>query len=476
VRSEAARLVDTLVRAELHAPEAEREVTLVLRLHGYDPHEETIPAAEPMRRLWLNAAVVFHQIRGWADDPGYRRFVVGAATEFDVLRQRFDQLSMKVVRVSETVDRLALWSPSASAASSDDANTAREIITRLYTDLREDVAFFWRNTCLFVAHGVLAVSATAGGRRRRLEAIGFALPTKNRHTSRVLAWAFVTYVVIFVAFRVVPLLLDQSHESRQQIWSGLVRAVMIATVQVVSMMVAILPKFRFGFANEDLHGRVSLSFVLGAGLTAALVAVPIQLWFNLLIYPTPTRAVGSFATSYPWLLMPFATAATFAYLVQDSRWSSLASRARRRLADGLVFATTTVSATSRRTGCCSTSRRTVDGLCCRGSRSPSRSVSRSARWCPRSAGAAISTYDRLVRVSARPLRADRSRRRGPRRTLHAVLSAPVGVQGRHGPRHGRPAPESGGHRACGLGGLQGPPAPLLSELRRVRRRLHLRVP
>jgi hypothetical protein len=345
VRSEVVRLVDTLVRAELQAPEAEREVTLVLRLHGYDPHEETIPAAEPMRRLWLKAAVVFHQIRGWADDPGYRRFVLGAATEFDVLRQRFDQLSMKVVRVSETVDRLALWSPSASAASSDDANTAREIITRLYTDLREDVAFFWRNTCLFVAHGVLAVSVTAGGRRRRLEAIGFALPSKNRHTSRVLAWAFVTYVTIFVAFRVVPLLLDESHESRQQIWSGLVRAVMIATVQVVSMMVAILPKFRFGFANEDLHGRVSLSFVLGAGLTAALVAVPIQLWFNLLIYPTPTRAVGSFATSYPWLLMPFVTAATFAYLVQDSRWSSLASRARRRLADGLVFAAATVSAT-----------------------------------------------------------------------------------------------------------------------------------
>ena len=114
------------------------------------------------RRLWLKAAVVFHQIRGWADDPGYRRFVGGAATEFDVLRQRFDQLSMKVVRVSETVDRLALMSPCPTAASSsDDASTAREIITRLYTDVREDVSFFWRNTCLFVAHGVLAVSATA---------------------------------------------------------------------------------------------------------------------------------------------------------------------------------------------------------------------------------------------------------------------------------------------------------------------------
>jgi hypothetical protein len=346
VRTEAARLVDTLVRAELLAPVAEREVALVLHLHGYDPHEETIPAAEPMRRLWLKAAVVFHQIRGWADDPGYRRFVVEAATEFDVLRQRFDQLSMKVVRVSETVDRLALWSTSSSAASSaDDDRTAREIITRLYTDLREDVAFFWRNTCLFVAHEVLAVSATAGGRRRRLERIGFVLPPTNRPTSRVLGWAFVTYVAIFVAFRVMPLLLDGSHESRAPIWSGLVRAVMIATVQVVAIMVAILPKFRFGFANEDLHGRVPLAFVLGAGLVAAAVAVPIQLWFNLLIYPSPIRALESLAISYPWLLMPFVTAATFAYLVQDSRWSTLASRTRRRLADGLVFTAATVSAT-----------------------------------------------------------------------------------------------------------------------------------
>ena len=344
-RSEAYRLADTLVRAQLHAPEAEREAALVLRLHGFDPDEETIPAAEPMRRLWLKAAVIFHQIRGWADDPGYRRFVMGAATEFDVLRQRFDQLSMKVVRVSETVDRLALWSPMPSdAQASDDGSTAREIITRLYADLREDIAFFLRNTCLFVAHGVLAVSATPGGRRQRLAQIGFMLPP-NRPTLSVLAWAFMTYVAIFLASRGVNLLLDESHEPHDQIWNGLVRAVMIATVQVVAIMVAILPKFRFGFANEDLHGRVPLWFVLGAGIAAVLVALPIKFWFNLLIYPTPTQALGAVLTGYPRLLTPFVTAATFAYLVQDSRWSTLASRAHRRLADALVFTAATLSTT-----------------------------------------------------------------------------------------------------------------------------------
>ncbi len=345
VRTEASRLADTLVRAEVYAPEAESEAALVMRLHGFDPHEETIPAAEPMRRLWLKTAVLFHQIRRWADDPMYRRFVAGAAIEFDVLRQRFDQLSVKVARVSETVDRLALWSSSTSALpSSDDGSAAREIITRLYADLREDIAFFFKNICLFVAHGTLGVSLTAGTRRQRLAQLGFVLEAKNRPPSRVLAWAFVAYIAIFLVFRVAPLLLEGSPEARGQIWINLVRAVMIATVQVVAIMVAILPKFRYGFANEDLHGHAPLSFVVGAGLVATAVAIPIQLWFYLLMYPSPMQALEALGASYPWLSMPFVTAVTFAYLVQDSRWSTLSSRRRRRLADGAVFAVVMVAA------------------------------------------------------------------------------------------------------------------------------------
>lgn len=340
-RTEAGRLAETLTRAELQSPDAEREVTLVLRLHGFDPDEETIPAAEPTRRLWLKAAVLFHQVRGWVDDPVYQRFVAGAATEFDVLRQRFDQLSMKVVRVSDTVDRLALTSP----PSPDDGHAMREIITRMYADLREDVAFFFRNACLFAAHGVLAVSLTARGRRSRLRHLGFSLEPKSRPTSRVLAWAFGAYVAIFLAFRVVPLLLTGAPADRAQIWNRLLMAVMIATIQVVSIMMAILPKFRFGFANEDIHGHVPLGFVLGAGLAATAVSMPIQIWFFLLTKPDWTSALHSFTSAYPWLLMPFVTAATFAYLVQDSRWSTLASRAHQRLADGAVFTVTMVVAT-----------------------------------------------------------------------------------------------------------------------------------
>ena len=345
VRLEASRLADTLVRADLQAPETEHEAALVMRLHGYDPHEETIPAAEPMRRLWLKTALLFHQVRCWTEDPVYRRFVAGAATDFDVLRQRFDQLSMKVVRMSESVSHLALASTTPTTSSADGENAIREVITRMYADLREDIAFFFRNICLFVAHGVLAVSMTARGRRRRLTQLGFMLESKNRPTSRVLAWAFVAYVAIFLAFRVTPLLFEASAEAPAKILMGLVRAVMVATIQVVAIMVAVLPKFRFGFANEDLHGHVPLGFVLGAGLAAAAVAIPIQLWFLFLLNPTLSQVVEAFGHAYPWLFLPFVTAATFAYLVQDSRWSTLASRARRRVADGVVFAVAMVAAT-----------------------------------------------------------------------------------------------------------------------------------
>jgi hypothetical protein len=184
-----------------------------------------------------------------------------------------------------------------------------------------DIAFFFKNICLFVAHGTLGVSLTARARRQRLAQLGFVLEGMNRPPSRVLAWAFVAYIAIFLVFRVAPLLLDGSPEARGPIWISLVRAVMIATVQVVAIMVAILPKFRYGFANEDLHGHAPLSFVVGAGFVATAVAIPIQLWFYLLMHPGPMQALEALGASYPWLSMPFVTAVTFAYLVQDSRWS-----------------------------------------------------------------------------------------------------------------------------------------------------------
>jgi hypothetical protein len=119
---------------------------------------------------------------------------------------------------------------------------------------------------------------------------------------------------------------------------------MIATIQVASLTTAILPKvLRFGFACENLYGRTPWGFVMAAGLAAVVICAPIQFAFSWLIRGTTKEALAAIGRSYPWLLTAFATAATTAFLIQDSRWLQLPSRAVRRAADGFVMAAATVA-------------------------------------------------------------------------------------------------------------------------------------
>jgi hypothetical protein len=256
-----------------------------------------------------------------------------ASAEFDILRQGFDQLSLKVVRVLDTVEHLGGLLPTvtpaapASAPGSEGAGTIRGVVSEIIADLREDIALLLRNACLFVARGVLAQSLTDNGRRRRLAKLGFPLEPGTRPIGTVLVLAWVAYLVIYgVSSRRAP------------------TVVMIATIQVASLATAILPKaLRYGFACENLYGRTPWGFVIGAGLAAVAICAPIQFAFSWLIRGTPTEALAAMGRSYPWLLTAFMTAATTAFLIQDSRWSKLPSQAVRRAADGAVMAAATVA-------------------------------------------------------------------------------------------------------------------------------------
>jgi hypothetical protein len=272
VPAAAERLADQLVRSNPSTPtDVVAEVALLLRRRGYDPDEAWLPVAEPMRALWFKTALLYHEARRWADDPHYRGFVLTASHEFDVLRQSFDQLSLKVVRVLDTVEHLGALLPAATpektpataaaVSPSDSAKTIRNIVTDVLADLREDIAFLLSNVCLFIARCVLAQSLTANGRRRRLAKLGFQLESEPRSALQFFLWAWVAYVLIYVAARPIPMSM----------------AVMIATIQVVALATAIVPNLRFGFACEDLYGRTPWRFVVASGVVAAVLFVPIVL-------------------------------------------------------------------------------------------------------------------------------------------------------------------------------------------------------
>jgi hypothetical protein len=292
------------------APSAEvrDEVKVMLQGRGYDLDDDWLPAAEPIRKLWFRIATLFQQVRGWDRDVRFGGFVWLAHDEFDVLRQRFDQLSLKVVRVLETIEQLGrLWvcadeaGLSASAPQRDPSgevtqrmgNDLRGIISRLLADLRQDLAFFNHNLCLFVSRAVLTECVSARGRHRQLVKLGFDVAPERPSTANVIA-----------------------------------------------LTIAIVPKPLFGFANENLRGETPWRFVLSAGLAAAVLALPLLLAFHWLVGTAGAGAcvrAGGLTVMLPWLLMPFVTAASLAFLIQDGRWARIDSPLAQRFADVAVM-------------------------------------------------------------------------------------------------------------------------------------------
>jgi hypothetical protein len=201
------------------------------------------------------------------------------------------------------------------------------VVGQLLGDLREDLAFLNQNLCLFVARGVLSQSRTAQQRERQLAALGFVPQTREPTTANVLGRALAVYLGVFMLLLAVPILIQQP--TLEQVAMQFTRVTMIALVQVVAVAVAIIPSRLYGFAREDLHGRTPWPFVIAAGVAAAALAALVQLPF--------LDALGrGFRSGAPWLLVPFATAACLAFLVQESRWSHIESENRRRLLDVLV--------------------------------------------------------------------------------------------------------------------------------------------
>ncbi len=324
------------------------EVKVMLQGRGYDLDDDWLPAADPIRELWFRAAALFQQVRRWEHDSRFGSFVWLAHDEFDVLCQRFDQLSLKVVRVLETIEQVGrLWvcasgdagpSPKAPqhAAEAQQRADLRAIISRMLADLRQDLAFFNRNLCLLVARGVLTECVSARGRHRQLAKLGFKLAPERPSTTKVLAFTFLFLLGVSLVFWTVW------NGEAPDLYKDLPRMTKIALIQVLAVAVALVPKPLFGFANENLRGETPWRYVFGAGLAAALLALPVQLAYYVWFKDGSLSDVDAIMAygvrgMFSWLLMPFAMAASLAFLIQDGRWARIDSPFRRRLADVLFL-------------------------------------------------------------------------------------------------------------------------------------------
>jgi hypothetical protein len=349
-----------------------QEARALLRSRGIECESDWLPPARPAYQQLLRATALFIQLRAWEDDRRFSRFVCKTQNEFNILRRRFERLSFRVARTLIVMERLgevryrsidpstsriltldesdgmirlqktadAPGQGSSSPPGSEVDALMRKIVMDLITEVCEDIRYFYEDAVLLAVRGILATQRRRAARKASAATLGFVAshPFPNIGYGVLVPTALLLYCGVSLIFLVLPThIVDLS------------RAAAIAIVSLTSfgaMAVAIVPKLRWGFANTGLRNRTPVAFVLSAGMAAALLAALIQLMAGTLIHGGgPAGGLHRLVLSLPWLPGYFATGASVAWLVQDTRWLATSRDLRRRIYDALVLGSVWLAAT-----------------------------------------------------------------------------------------------------------------------------------
>jgi len=303
---------------------------------GIDLDSDWLPPARPTHRLLLRATALFIQLREWEFSRRFTGFAREAKNDFDLQRRRFEHLSFRVSRTLASIERLAEIKHQFTQSTPNPSPTEvdglmKKIVNDLIADSCEDIIAFYDDACLLAVRGAMLTQPTRKGRNALLRKLGFRRPTPPVRAGYgiLIPTGLLVYVGMWLFFLILPTPQADIHAK------ALIAVVSIVLLGSISM--AIIPKRRWGFANTGLRGHTPYSFVIGAGVCAVLFSVIVQLTAGALLIGGIAGALERLHASSPWMLGVFATAATMAWLVQDTRWEHTPSRRMRRLRDAAVF-------------------------------------------------------------------------------------------------------------------------------------------
>ena len=321
--------------------------------------------------LWVRITALKQGVDSWATQRGYAGFLQQRNKEYDSLNARYIQLN------DLAKNYFSLLKSTNNDNVDNPLNKAVEDFRRNYVEQANTLA---DDLCQFVASGVLQCQLTHGNRIQAIHEIGFEMPQEVNNNSlsinRVLTLLSILVMLLLVNF------IAFAHHSDSE--SLMIKATMIGTIFVISVVCATFPKGRWEFFRRDTDGTRPTAGYLFSGLLAVALAVPINVGFNSLIFlgkastvvqhsqttadsstitPNATsgetiskddntagkasaiaRAWEKFSTySYPWLFMAFASTVLTAFMV-DNRPSRRISARQLRWLEAFGQATGTLLA------------------------------------------------------------------------------------------------------------------------------------
>jgi hypothetical protein len=326
---------------------------------GYQVGDYQAVQSTAIQARFLKISAIMHHLEEWQ----LRRepFMERNSEHYAELAQIYDFLSLKGVRVLKNVAALHSammddskvqpddWHALASFTAKDNSENRLQSLAQTTTgcmleDLRKDMDFLLESLLLFIARGAFASEWNFAGRRRRLEAIGFAMPQPPRSTIQTvslvasisLAWSMLWFV-----FMGEHLIGEGSV--------GMTRVVVLPSLNlVVNFLLVAHFKSRYAFANEGLFGDRPIAFILTVGLVTAALLFPVRALFDYLQLAQLAEQAQQ-SNDVPWTvfsqvllgnlplsLFPWVTGGIIALLVQRSMWSGR-SELQKRLLDGAIF-------------------------------------------------------------------------------------------------------------------------------------------
>lgn len=295
--------------------------------------------------LWVRITALKQGIDSWSTRRGYSGFLQQRNKEHVSLDARYSQLTdlaKNYFSLLDSTDNDNMDNP---------LNKAVEDFRRNYIEQANSLA---DDLSQFVASGVLQCELTHGNRIQTIQEIGFEMPQEANNNSlsinRVLTLLSILVMLLLVNF------IAFAHNSDRQ--SLLIKAAMIGTIFMVSVVCATFPKGRWAFFRRGADGTRPTAGYLLSGLLAIALAIPVSLGFNSLIFLgketnanphsqtavdstaiTPNEPIGQtvqnndnvtdkpsaiarawekFSTySYPWLFMAFASTVLTAFMVDN---------------------------------------------------------------------------------------------------------------------------------------------------------------
>lgn len=305
---EVRRLAVELKRAGFRSASEDEyaEIMPGLLARGFDEVDLRYAAGDTLLGRWLRLATLLRRVEVWEAEGGLREYFVECPGELEALRERCEEVGVKVGRAY-------------GLGRGPEGEDARTLAT--LTAYREDVAAaveaLLRDANDAISRAVLLCELTEHRRARRLGALGFEVEVQpvGRISLNTLMLLFTLGSVVFLfVFSVMP------HRRAGETPVDLVlRSVMIAAIYCVSLWCALEPKSRWPAARRAPGGARPWAAYLLWSLVAAVAGAAVSLSVKVVYYAKLGfgEAWVRFAEALPWTIMTFAVAYAVAVMADD---------------------------------------------------------------------------------------------------------------------------------------------------------------